>query len=111
MVASPLTPASARPLQLARTLASSAALPEDCDDWDQQQEDEFKNFRMESLYDAMLDVCDMLGAVPALQAASESIKAHVQVGGSQWVHGLVQAAKVTTMMMTVMMMTAVMMDG
>lgn len=62
---------------LARTLAKSAAPPDECDEWDQPQEDEFKNFRMEGLYDAMLDVCEMLGGINCLQGALEDLRVHV----------------------------------
>ena len=43
-------------LQLVPVFAKSAAFPEDCDDWITDDEDEFRNFRMESLWDAVLDV-------------------------------------------------------
>ncbi len=46
-------------LQLVPVFAKSAAYPEDCDDWITDDEDEFRNFRMESLWDAVLDVSDM----------------------------------------------------
>jgi hypothetical protein len=46
-------------LQLVPVFAKSAAFPEDCDDWIADDEDEFRNFRMESLWDAVLDVSDM----------------------------------------------------
>ena len=46
-------------LQLVPVFAKSAAFPEDCDDWITDDEDEFRNFRMESLWDAVLDVSEM----------------------------------------------------
>ena len=76
-------------LQLLPVFAKSAKFPDDCDDWDQSEEDEFRNFRMEALFDAVLDVSELVSPLKCLHALlpvlSRELDAFAAKGaGSDW---------------------------
>ena len=73
-------------LQLLPIFAKSAAFPEDCDDddWSSSQEDEFRNFRMESLYDAVLDVGETVSPLRCLESFLPMLAAQVDKAGADW---------------------------
>mmetsp|Transcript_18678 Transcript_18678/g.44474 ORF Transcript_18678/g.44474 Transcript_18678/m.44474 type:complete len:947 (-) Transcript_18678:116-2956(-) len=64
--------------QMVVTLARSAMYPDDVADFDQAQEEEFKNFRLETLYDAILDICEALGGQRSLQTIFPVLVEHVE---------------------------------
>ena len=73
-------------LQLLPIFAKSAAYPEECDedDWASTQEDEFRNFRMESLYDAVLDVSELVSPLQCLHSFLPVLAAQVDKAGADW---------------------------
>ncbi|KAJ1486955.1 armadillo-type protein [Baffinella frigidus] len=69
--------------QMVLVLAKSACHPEDVDDWGQAEEDEFKNFRLETLWDCVLDLSEMIGGLAFLQALAPHLQAEVERSAGQ----------------------------
>jgi transportin-3 len=68
--------------------AHSARYADDCDDWDKSEEDEFRNFRMESLFDAVLDISEIVSPLRSLESLlpllAQQIEASASKAGANW---------------------------
>ena len=77
-------------LQLIPVFCKSAQFPEDCEEWSAEsgEEDEFRNFRMEALFDAVLDVADMVSSEKCLHTLlpllMQQVDASAARGGAGW---------------------------
>lgn len=64
--------------QMLLVLARSAMFPEEVDEWGATEEEEFKNFRLEHLYDCMLDIAEMVGGDQCLGALLPVLNSHME---------------------------------
>jgi len=64
--------------QLMIVLVRAATFPEEHEEWKENEQDEFRNFRLEALFDAVLDLCSMLGSLRCLKIVLPELQKSVQ---------------------------------
>eukprot|EP00960_Hanusia_phi_P039177 753790-Hanusia_phi.AAC.2 len=64
--------------QLMIVLTRAATFPEEHEEWKENEQDEFRNFRLEALFDAVLDLSSMFGSLRGLKIVLPELQKHVQ---------------------------------